>query len=110
MCRRFLQVQRLRLSQKRLTASAWASIFAATDGAAPRDLAWLPAHTAAADVGRRRLGNGSLLTARDRLGNDLADRLAKQAVQQHRVPRSIREAVARQEREVEEMACSKTPK
>ena len=45
-----------------------------------------------------------MLTARDRLGNELADRLAKQAVQQHRVPRSIREAVPRQEREVEEMA------
>ena len=56
----------------RLTARAWAAIFVATGGAPPSDLSWMPAHTVAADVGRRRLGNGELLSARDRFGNEEA--------------------------------------
>ena len=88
----------------RLTARAWAAIFAATDGLPPADAAWMPAHTSAAHVGRRRLSNGDLLTARDRRGNEEADRLAKAAVALHRVPAGVRRAVSDQEEAVAAMA------
>ena len=88
----------------RLTASAWAAIFASLDDQPPADLAWMPAHTTAADVGCRFFSKGELLSARDRRGNDLADALAKQAVEAQRVPRRIRNAIHEQEREVTEMA------
>ena len=88
----------------RLTARAWAAIFAATSGQPPADLAWMPAHTVAADVGCKRLGNGELLTERDRRGNDAADALAKEAVELHRVPAGIRRAIADQEAQVTAMA------
>ena len=88
----------------RLTARAWAAIFAATDGLPLGDAAWMPAHTVAADVGQRRLSNGELLSARDRRGNDAADALAKEAVDLHRVPAGIRKAVSDQEEEVTAMA------
>ena len=64
----------------------------------------MPAHTVAADVGRRRNGNGALLTAVDRDGNDAADQLAKLAVRGHRVPPSVRKAIAAQEQQVTAMA------
>ena len=77
----------------RRTARVWAGIFVATGGLPPPDTSWMPAHTGPADVGRRRLGNGDLLSERDRLGNDIADHLAKRAVSQHREPYSVRKAV-----------------
>ena len=46
----------------RTTARAWADILAATGGDPPADASWMPAHTAAAHVGYRRLGNGELLS------------------------------------------------
>ena len=49
-----------------------------------------PAHTSVADVGRLHLGDGSLLTERDRRGNARADVEAKAAVSAHRVPENIR--------------------
>ena len=55
-------------------------------------------------VGRRRLGNGDVLTARDRRGNEEADRLAKEAVQFHRVPKSVRQSIMEQEKQVSAMA------
>ena len=64
----------------------------------------MPAHTVAADVGCKRLGNGELLTERDRRGNDAADALAKEAVELHRVPADIRKAIADQEVQVTAMA------
>ena len=88
----------------RITAPVWADIFAAAGDTPPEDVSWMPAHTAAADVGCRRIGNGQLLTADDRRGNDIADRLAKRAVEVHRVPSHIRKAIAEQERRVDDMA------
>ena len=88
----------------RLTARAWVAIFEFTGGTPPVDCAWMPAHTAAAAVGRRVMSNGVPLTARDRLGNELADKLAKEAVEQHRVPAVVCEAIRDQERAVEDMA------
>ena len=67
-------------------------------------ISWMPAHTARADVLRRRLGNGQLLTERDREGNEAADQLAKAAVSVHRVPCDIRPASEEQEQQVSEMA------
>jgi len=92
------------VTASRVTASVWASIFTSLDELPPRDLSWMPAHTAAADIERRRIGNGSLLTAADRRGNDLADHHAKAAVEEHRVPRPIREDILAQERSVGLMA------
>ena len=92
------------VSVKRVTARAWAAIFDAIATVPLGSLSWVPAHTVAADVGVRRIGNGQFLTARDRAGNDLADQLAKEAVAAHRVPLRVREAIAAQEKSVSDMA------
>jgi len=89
---------------RRVTAPVWASIFAALDDCPPEDLSWMPAHTVPVDVGRKRLGNGQLLTEADRRANDVADHHAKAAVEEHRVPLSVRSAITRQEHEVTAMA------
>ena len=47
----------------------------------------MPAHKSKAHVGKLRLSNGELLTDKDVKANDMADGFAKQAVEQHRVPR-----------------------
>ena len=54
-------------------------------------------------MGTRQIGYGTLLTAADRLGNNVADRLAKEAVQEHRVSAYIRRAIADQEQQVTAM-------
>ena len=58
------------------------------------DVAWMPAHTSATDVGISVLSDGTTLTANDRRGNEEADRLAKIAAAQHRVPECIRMRMA----------------
>jgi len=88
----------------RLTAKAWAQIFAAAGDAPPLDVAWMPAHTSLADIGRKRLSNGEMLTGIDRRANDIADHLAKAAVSEHRVPPAVRKIVQDQEKQVTEMA------
>ena len=55
------------------------------------DVVWMPAHTTADDVGVKRLGNGEYLSAFHRYGNDEADKWAKWAVEEHRVPEHIRQ-------------------
>jgi hypothetical protein len=47
----------------------------------------MPSHTAVSDVGVVRLGNGDLLTTRDRYGNSVADQLAKRGAALHRLPK-----------------------
>ena len=83
-------------------ARLWRLIFAACDDFdEPQhqvDLAWIPAHTAASDVGHLRLSNGEYLTAADRSGNDLADALAKQGAELHRLPEAVRQAYDRRSR------------
>jgi hypothetical protein len=44
-------------------------------------------------VGRLYLGDGSKLTQLDRKGNNEADRLAKLAVEEHRVPKQVRDNI-----------------
>ena len=46
---------------------------------------WMPAYKSKQSAGKARCGNGELLTANDIAGNAEADRLAKLAVEQHRV-------------------------
>ena len=76
-------------------ARLWAMVFAACDygDALQLDLAWMPAHTSEADVGRLVLSDGSLLTALDRRCNDRADTLAKEAARSHRLPVALRQEV-----------------
>ena len=54
----------------------------------------MPSHTAVTDVGVSTLSDGKTLTAYDRRGNEEADRLAKKAAAQHRVPEHIRMRMA----------------
>ena len=57
----------------------------------PNDsVVWMPSHTSALDVGSKRLGDGSFLSAMDRYGNEEADKWAKFGVEEHRVPQHIR--------------------
>ena len=53
------------------------------------DVAWMPAHTAAKDVGVLRLSDGSLLSDMDRSANALADSQAKLAAARFAVPSEI---------------------
>ena len=68
----------------------------------PNDhIVWLPAHTALHRVGKAELSNGQTLSHLDRIMNARADELAKEAVEEHRVPLRIRQAVQAREEEVE---------
>ena len=58
-------------------ADTWSQIQAAWDGNEAVDIAWMPSHTAAIDVGECVLSNGALLTAVDRESNAAADVLAQ---------------------------------
>ena len=51
---------------------------------------WMPAHLTSADlaIGTATKSDGSLVTAADVLGNDIADRLAKLGAEFHRVSQS----------------------
>ena len=66
----------------------------------PIDASWTPAHTVAADVGVRRSGDGSLLSAHDRLGTEEVYRLAKEAAREHRVAAEVFRSVRRQKKRV----------
>ena len=58
----------------------------------------MPAHTKEKDIGRAQLSDGSLLTAADRAGNELADTLAKRGADSHRLPAAVLDAVLSRER------------
>jgi hypothetical protein len=47
----------------------------------------MPAHKSKAHVGKLRLSNGEFLTEPDVKANDMADGFAKEAVEEHRVPK-----------------------
>lgn len=84
-------------SGDRILARAFGMLFdLLEDGDVDRVL-WMPAHTTQLDVGRLRLSNRDRLSLRDRKGNDTADQLAKAAVEEHRVPLQIREAIEKAE-------------
>ena len=75
-------------------ARLWIMVYAACDDLADPandlNLVWMPAHTTAADIGRAVLSDGSLLSQRDRAGNEAADALAKRGAKLHRVPEPVR--------------------
>ena len=54
-----------------------------------KDVAWMPAHTAAKDVGVLRLSDGTLLSVTDRNANALADSQAKLAAAQYAAPADV---------------------
>eukprot|EP00929_Paragymnodinium_shiwhaense_P102607 TRINITY_DN65803_c0_g1_i3.p1 TRINITY_DN65803_c0_g1~~TRINITY_DN65803_c0_g1_i3.p1 ORF type:complete len:967 (+),score=210.69 TRINITY_DN65803_c0_g1_i3:52-2952(+) len=91
-------------SDKRPHARVHALLFAALDSTPPEAMVWMPAHTTEADVGRAELGDGSLLSAQDRWANAEADKLAKKAVEQHRVPKHLRDELKKREELVESTA------
>ena len=68
------------------------------------DLAWMPAHTCAADVGELDLSNGRRLSSVDRDSNAEADRLAKAAAAESRVPEACRDMVVQAIERVTEQA------
>lgn len=60
----------------------------------PRDsVVWMPSHTKKGECGQAVRGDGFLLTETDVEFNDYADRLAKAAVEAHRVPYRIRQEI-----------------
>ena len=68
-------------SAKRPLARVMNMIFNAMDDADEGAVVWMPAHTAAHDVGNKCLGNGQKLTLTDRRANNVADTHAKLAAQ-----------------------------
>ena len=76
-------------------ARVWAAVFAAFDDqGATTDILWLPAHTGPSHIGTAVLSDGSLMTRTDQSANDLADKLAKSAAQEFRVPELVRSRLA----------------
>jgi len=63
-------------------------ILRALDDTPASKVIWLPAHKGQAQVGKMRCGDGTFLTKTDLFGNDAADKLAKRAVQGHRVSKA----------------------
>ena len=74
------------------------------DGVRREDLIWVPAHTAAHDVGKKLCSDGKPLTEVDRMANGLADEHAKKAVEAHRLSESARKQVAAEEKRIRELA------
>lgn len=60
-----------------------------------RRLLWVPAHSSEHDIGVKVAGNGHKFTAVDRGSDSLAAKLAKLAVEEHRVPPLVFEAVGK---------------
>jgi hypothetical protein len=79
-------------------------MFMALDDTDAAAMVWMPAHTKETDVGQVSLGDGSLLTAVDRMANNEADMLAKTAVEAHRVPEQVRSQIKELDRLVEATA------
>ena len=65
----------------------------ALDDTPSQAMIWMPSHATEADLGTICRGDGFLLTLQDLDGNDAADRLAKRAVNFHRVPFMVRKAI-----------------
>ena len=72
-------------SPKRAFARVYGLLLPALKDTCLSCVMWMPAHKSAAHVGKLRLSNGELLTKDDVKANDIADGLAKQAVEEHRV-------------------------
>ena len=84
-------------ADRRPLARVHAQMFAALEGVPPEAMVWMPAHTSEDDIGIALLGDGSRLSKVDRDSNAETDRLAKEAVKEHRVPKVIRDQLKRQD-------------
>ena len=82
-------LRELTSSSQRL-ARALAPIALFLEDASADAVVWMPAHTAQHQVGVARLSNGEPLTEEDRSCNAEADRLAKLAVEEDRLPAGTR--------------------
>ena len=96
-------LQQLTAASNRL-ARAWAPIALYLEDATPGSVVWMPAHTQEHAVGTTRLSNGQLLSAEDRTFNGEADRLAKLAVEEDRVPIAVRKRLLAQVKRVSDVA------
>ena len=74
------------------------------EGVGYDELTWMPAQTSKKQVGVLRKGDGQLLTAIDRASNELADKHAKLAVAEHRVPEAARAHCDQQIAVIEDVA------
>ena len=69
----------------RCLARVWAPLNAALDDD-PQRVVWMPAHCSHDAVGKKRLGDGTLLSELDIAGNAFVDKLAKEAARADRLP------------------------
>ena len=74
-------------SPKRALARVYNLLLPAMEDTCLSCVLWMPAHKSKAHVGKLKLSNGEFLTEEDVKANDMADRFAKQAVEEHRVPK-----------------------
>jgi hypothetical protein len=91
-------------SDRRPHARVNVLMHSALDGTAAEAVVWMPSHKGEADIGVVKLGDGTYLTHLDLAGNAEADRLAKLAVEEHRVPEWIVATVRKQDVLVEATA------
>ena len=84
-------------------ARAWCPLIAVLEGDARR-VTWMPAHCGVAGVGRKRLDDGSCLTADDVHGNEVVDAYAKQAARRDCAPWHQVQAVRRDGRRLRALA------
>ena len=73
-------------SAKKIYARVYTLLFAALDDTPAEATIWMPAHKKEHHVGKILCGNGEALTTKDLKANEWADKLAKRAVEAHRVP------------------------
>ena len=78
-------------SAKRPLARVNRLMHQAFDDTGPGSVVWMPAHTSEADVGIKKLSDGSRLTAIDRKLNGKADEQAKIAAESVRAPLTVRQ-------------------
>ena len=93
-------------SSKKKHARLYNVLLPMLEGVGPDNLTWMPAHTAKKQFGVIRKGNGQLMTTIDRTSNELADKHAKLAVAEHRVPEAVRAHHEEQAKVIEEVASN----
>ena len=76
----------------RKLARAWGPLTTTLEEEAHR-VVWMPAQCTATQVGSKRLGDGSMMTHRDRIMNEQVDELAKSAARADSLPKAQRERV-----------------
>ena len=72
-------------------ARIYALLFTAFDDTPVENIVWMPAHQDDGKAKVRTKSNGTPLTQQDIDANDLADRLAKRGIEDHRVPYRVRQ-------------------